>query len=164
VVRRSADPWRPADAQESFEIVRRRLFTAPTASALADISAVGRQFCEFYAKNPGEFPREVVDPAYEDRIKRAYPFHPELFDRLYQDWSTLERFQRTRGVLRLMSTVVHALWSAQDAAPMILPGTPPPVPQELRCTDIAEGSHHAPRHDRLSMASVISRDEAGGLA
>ena len=125
VVRRIAEPWQPANAQESFEIVRRRLFAEPNAAALADIAAVGRQFRDFYAKHPGEFPREVIDPAYEDRIKRAYPIHPELFDRLYQDWSTLERFQRTRGVLRLMSTVVHALWSAQDAAPMILPGTVP---------------------------------------
>ncbi|MBV9142989.1 MAG: DUF499 domain-containing protein [Pseudonocardiales bacterium] len=125
VVRRIAEPWQPATAQESFEIVRRRLFVEPNAAALADIGAVGRQFRDFYAKHPGEFPREVVDPAYENRIKRAYPIHPELFDRLYQDWSTLERFQRTRGVLRLMSTVVHALWSAQDAAPMILPGTIP---------------------------------------
>jgi predicted AAA+ superfamily ATPase len=125
VVRRIAEPWQPANAQESFEIVRRRLFVEPDAAALADIAAVGRQFRDFYAKHPGEFPREVIDPAFEDRIRRAYPIHPELFDRLYQDWSTLERFQRTRGVLRLMSSVVHALWSTQDAAPVILPGTVP---------------------------------------
>ena len=125
VVRRIAEPWQPANAQESFEIVRRRLFAEPDAATLADIAAVARQYREFYARHPGEFPRDVIDPAYEDRIRRAYPIHPELFDRLYQDWSTLERFQRTRGVLRLMSAVVHALWSAQDAAPMILPGTVP---------------------------------------
>src|ERR1017187_10252233 len=43
VVRRVADQWRPASAQESFEIVRRRLFNEPTAQASADISAVARQ-------------------------------------------------------------------------------------------------------------------------
>jgi predicted AAA+ superfamily ATPase len=125
VVRRVADQWRPASSQESFEIVRRRLFQEPDAQAQSDISAVARQFTQFYARHPGEFPREVVDPAYEQRIKAAYPLHPELFDRLYEDWSTLERFQRTRGVLRLMSSVVHALWVAQDASPMVLPGTVP---------------------------------------
>ena len=51
---------------------------------------------------------------YVDRIKTAYPIHPELFDRLYEDWSTLERFQRTRGVLRLMAAVIHALWESDD--------------------------------------------------
>lgn len=125
VVRRVADQWRPASSQESFEIVRRRLFVEPSATATADIAAVARQFTQFYARHVGEFPREVSEPAYEARIKAAYPLHPELFDRLYEDWSTLERFQRTRGVLRLMSTVVHALWVAQDASPMILPANIP---------------------------------------
>jgi Swt1-like HEPN/Protein of unknown function (DUF499) len=125
VVRRVADQWRPASSQESFEIVRRRLFVEPSAAATADIAAVARQFTQFYARHIGEFPREVSEPAYEARIKAAYPLHPELFDRLYEDWSTLERFQRTRGVLRLMSAVVHALWVAQDASPMILPANVP---------------------------------------
>ena len=125
VVRRVADQWRPASSQESFEIVRRRLFTEPDDQARSDIAAVARQFHQFYAKHTGEFPREVVDPAYESRLRDSFPIHPELFDRLYQDWSTLDRFQRTRGVLRMMSAVVHALWSAQDPSPMILPGMIP---------------------------------------
>ena len=117
VVRRVADQWRPASAHEAFEIVRRRLFMDPDAAARADIAAVARQFVQFYLEHRGEFPRECGESAYEDRIRAAYPIHPELFDRLYEDWSTLERFQRTRGVLRLMSTVVHALWAAGDAGP-----------------------------------------------
>jgi predicted AAA+ superfamily ATPase len=125
VVRRVADQWRPASAQESFEIVRRRLFVEPDAAALADISAVARQFVNFYTQHVGEFPRECSDISYEARIRAAYPIHPELFDRLYEDWSTLERFQRTRGVLRLMSAVVHALWESQDAGPLIMPGSLP---------------------------------------
>lgn len=127
VVRRVADQWRPASSRESFEIVRRRLFREPTAPALAEISAVARQFGQFYLKHTGEFPRDVTaDPVrYEQRIKAAYPIHPELFDRLYEDWSTLERFQRTRGVLRLVSSVVHVLWMTQDASPLIMPGTLP---------------------------------------
>ena len=125
VVRRVADQWRPASAQESFEIVRRRLFEEPNAEARDQIAATARAFTQFYAKHTGEFPREVIDPAYEARIRAAYPIHPELFDRLYEDWSTLDRFQRTRGVLRLMSSVVHQLWVSQDASPMILPGTVP---------------------------------------
>jgi predicted AAA+ superfamily ATPase len=125
VVRRVAQPWRPATADEAFEIVRRRLFEEPDATAQAEISGVARRFIEFYNQHRGEFPRECAEPDYERRIKSSYPIHPELFDRLYEDWSTLERFQRTRGVLRLMSTVVHALWQSGDAAPLIMPGTVP---------------------------------------
>ncbi|OZB80215.1 MAG: AAA family ATPase, partial [Microbacterium sp. 14-71-5] len=125
VVGRKADHWRPASSVESFEIVRRRLFREPDASARTDIAAVARQFVTFYRDNHGQFPSESEDQSYEDRIRAAYPIHPELFDRLYTDWSTLERFQRTRGVLRLMSTVIHELWSSNDASPLILPGSVP---------------------------------------
>jgi hypothetical protein len=58
-------------------------------------------------------------------MERSYPIHPELFERLYQDWSSIEKFQRTRGVLRLLAKVVHELWRRQDASPMILTGTVP---------------------------------------
>ncbi|EQD34517.1 hypothetical protein B1A_18652, partial [mine drainage metagenome] len=58
---------------------------------------------------------------YEKRLKAAYPIHPEIFDRLYTDWSTLVKFQRTRGVLRLMAAVIHSLWEKGDRSPLILP-------------------------------------------
>ena len=55
----------------------------------------------------------------------AYPIHPELFDRLYNDWSTLDKFQRTRGVLRLMAAVIHSLWERQDSNLLIMPANVP---------------------------------------
>jgi len=125
VIHRIADQWRPASSVESFAIVRQRLFEEPGADAQADIGAVARVFTDFYAKNRAEFPSGVAEPSYEERIKSAYPLHPELFDRLYRDWSTLDRFQRTRGVLRLMSAVIHELWERDDPAPLILPGGVP---------------------------------------
>lgn len=125
VVGRKADHWRPANSLESFEIVKRRLFKEPSATARRDIGAVAKQFVSYYQENSGTFPRETSDPQYGERIEAAYPIHPELFDRLYGDWSTLERFQRTRGVLRLMSSVIHELWKAGDAAPLIMPGSIP---------------------------------------
>ena len=62
---------------------------------------------------------------YEKRMKAAYPIHPEIFDRLYTDWSTLVKFQRTRGVLRLMAAVIHSLWEKGDKNPLILPANIP---------------------------------------
>ena len=125
VVRRVADQWRPASPDEAYHIVRQRLFVTPDAAALASIGDTARRFVDFYRKYHDEFPREARDSDYEDRIKRTYPIHPELFDRLYEDWSSLERFQRTRGVLRLMNTVIHALWVGEDASPLIMPGSIP---------------------------------------
>lgn len=125
VVGRIADQWRPASADESYHIVRQRLFRPHDAEALAKIAATARRFCDFYRETGGEFPAEARDLRYEERIRHTYPVHPELFDRLYEDWSSLERFQRTRGVLRLMSTVIHALWEAGDASAMIMPASVP---------------------------------------
>lgn len=125
VVRRLADQWRPASSAESYEIVKQRLFEQPDAAALASIRQTARGYVEFYRKHGADFPRESRDAAYEERIRRTYPIHPELFDTLYQEWSSLERFQRTRGVLRLMSEVIHALWVGEDASPMIMPGSIP---------------------------------------
>ncbi|MFC7501531.1 Swt1 family HEPN domain-containing protein [Nocardioides sp. CPCC 206347] len=125
VVGRVAHQWHPASAQESFEIVRRRLFEQPDAQAFRQVAATARKFVTFYREHQGEFPRETTEDAYEQKIRSAYPIHPELFARLYEDWSTLERFQRTRGVLRLMSGVVKELYAADDDSPLIMPGSVP---------------------------------------
>lgn len=125
VVGRVAHQWHPASAQESFEIVRRRLFEQPDAQAFRQLAATARKFVTFYREHQGEFPRETTEDAYEQKIRSAYPIHPELFARLYEDWSTLERFQRTRGVLRLMSGVVKELYAVEDDSPLIMPGSVP---------------------------------------
>jgi predicted AAA+ superfamily ATPase len=125
IVGRMESSWRPASAEESFEIVRRRLFQPIDASALPGRDATCLAFGEFYRANAAEFPVECRNPAYVERMKAAYPIHPELFDRLYEDWSALERFQRTRGVLRLMAQAIHALWAHGDQSPLILPGSLP---------------------------------------
>jgi predicted AAA+ superfamily ATPase len=135
VIGRVESSWRPASAEEGFEIVRRRLFRPIDPAALVHRDATARAFAELYRAQAAEFPAECREAAYERRLRAAYPIHPELFDRLYEDWSTLERFQRTRGVLRLMAQVVGALWRGGDQSPLILPGTIPlddaPVASEL---------------------------------
>ena len=122
VVGRVESSWRPASAEEGFEIVRRRLFE-PLAeqTQFKDRDVVARTFADFYCAQQAEFPPECRDAEYEKRIKAAYPIHPEIFDRLYTDWSTLIKFQRTRGVLRLMAAVIHSLWEKGDKNPLILP-------------------------------------------
>jgi predicted AAA+ superfamily ATPase len=122
VVGRVEASWRPATAEEGFEIVRRRLFEPISDPAqFKDRDVVSRAFAELYRTQQAEFPPECRDVDYEKRLKAAYPIHPEIFDRLYTDWSTLVKFQRTRGVLRLMAAVIHSLWEKGDKNPLILP-------------------------------------------
>src|SRR5262249_25314129 len=117
--------WRPASPDEGFEIVRRRLFQPLSGDQFVARDAVARAFVDLYGAQQQEFPSECREADYERRIKMAYPIHPEMFDRLYTDWSTLDKFQRTRGVLRLMAAVIHCLWERQDSNLLILPGTIP---------------------------------------
>lgn len=126
VVGRVESSWRPATAEEGFEIVRRRLFeplAGPDAFKQRDV--IARAFADLYHSQSPEFPPECKGGDYEKRIQAAYPIHPEIFDRLYTDWSTLLKFQRTRGVLRLMAAVIHSLWEKGDRNPLILPSTVP---------------------------------------
>jgi predicted AAA+ superfamily ATPase len=122
VIGRLESSWRPASAEEGFEIVRRRLFEPMADPAqFKDRDVVARAFADFYRTQQQEFPPECRETDYEKRIRAAYPIHPEIFDRLYNDWSTLVKFQRTRGVLRLMAAVIHSLWEKGDRNPLILP-------------------------------------------
>ncbi len=126
VVGRVESSWRPASAEEGFEIVRRRLFQPLTDPAqFKNRDVVARAFAELYRTQHQEFPPECREADYEKRLKAAYPIHPEIFDRLYTDWSTLAKFQRTRGVLRLMAAVIHSLWEKGDKNPLILPANIP---------------------------------------
>ena len=118
--------WRPASAEEGFEIVRRRLFEPLIEqSQFVARDTVAKTYSDFYRGQHQEFPPECQDAEYEGRLKAAYPIHPEVFDRLYTEWSTLVKFQRTRGVLRLMAAVIHSLWEKGDRNPLIQPANIP---------------------------------------
>ncbi len=123
VVGRMHSPWRPATPEEGFEIVRRRLFAEVEDFDARD--AVVRKFSDLYRTHAADFPSECKEASYERRLRAAYPIHPELFDRLFEDWSSLEKFQRTRGVLRLMAAVIHHLWEVNDNSLLIMPGSVP---------------------------------------
>jgi predicted AAA+ superfamily ATPase len=126
VVARIESSWRPATPEEGFEIVRRRLFEPLLgADAFTHRDVTARAFADLYHGQSAEFPPECRAGDYEKRLQAAYPIHPEIFDQLYGGWSTLVKFQRTRGVLRLMAAVIHSLWEKGDRNPLILPSTLP---------------------------------------
>lgn len=58
--------------------------------------------------------------AAEDRFLKSYPFHPDLTEVLYANWTQMRGFQRTRGVLR---TFALALREAEswDESPLVGP-------------------------------------------
>lgn len=115
--------WKPVGTEEAFEIVRRRLFSKITDRLAAE--KVCRTFADYYIANSAEFPAETQESRYYERLLHAYPIHPEVFDRLYDDWSTLDNFQRTRGVLKMMAKMIFSLWKDGNNDPLIMPGSLP---------------------------------------
>lgn len=115
--------WKPVATEEAFEIVRRRLFEF--AGETAQVQGIAQQYTDFYRKNAHKFPNETQSAHYYDRLCQSYPIHPEVFDRLYEDWSTLDKFQRTRGVLQYMAIVIHRLWVSDNRDALIMPGSLP---------------------------------------
>jgi predicted AAA+ superfamily ATPase len=122
--------WKPVATEESFEIVRRRLFEPIRDEKARD--AACRAFADAYVAEGEKLPSETQEARYYDRLCRAYPIHPEVFDRLYEDWTTIDGFQRTRGVLKLMAKVIARLWKDDNRDPMILPGSIPLADGDVR--------------------------------
>lgn len=76
-----------------------------------------------------ECPPECRSADQESRIEAAYAIDPEIFDRLYEDWSALLEFQRTRGVLRLTPAAGATLAARADPR-----SHPPDPPRDVTCS------------------------------
>lgn len=146
--------WKPVATEEAFEIVRRRLFADVTDRLAAE--QVCQAYADYYTTNAGDFPPETQESGYLERLKHSYPIHPEVFDRLYEDWSSLDNFQRTRGVLKLMAKVIHRLWTTGNNDLMIQPGSLPLFDPETR----NEAIYNLPQ----GWDPVLERDIDGEMA
>ena len=131
---RMQSAWLPASGDETYEIIRRRVFQALDADGERARDETVKAFHDLYRKNPAEFPPEAKEGRYHELLRLSYPIHPELFDRLSKDWASLEKFQRTRGVLRFMTNVVGVLWQAQVRDPLITPARVPISHERVRAS------------------------------
>ena len=127
-------PWLPASGDETYEIIRRRLFQPLDAEGEKARDETVKAFHDLYKKNAAEFPPEAKEGRYLELLRLSYPIHPELFDRLSKDWASLEKFQRTRGVLRFMANVIGVLWHQQVRDPLITPARIPISHERVRAS------------------------------
>ena len=126
--------WLPAQGDETYEIIRRRLFQQLDTEGEKARDQTVKAFHELYRKNPAEFPPEAREARYLELLRVSYPIHPELFDRLSKEWASLEKFQRTRGVLRFMANVIGVLWHERSGDPLILPARVPVSHERVRAS------------------------------
>ena len=108
-VGRSAMPLEPvqANSDEVYHILRTRLFEElPNAS---EIDAVAQAYAKAVRDAKQMDVTSASPEAYAARIKEAYPFHFTIRD-LYARFRENPGFQQTRGLIRLMRTVVSAMY------------------------------------------------------
>lgn len=106
---------KPVADEEIYEVVRARLFESIAPDSEQDYpKRVAQVYQAMYAAHAGEVPSEAAKNTYREQLQRAYPFHPLLIDALYTRWGSHPDFQRTRGVLRLLASIVGDLWKRRQ--------------------------------------------------
>ena len=113
--------YTPVEGEEIYEIIRKRLFEDLGNVKEHEIAA--SEYFDLYQRLGEEVPSEFREIRYKEKIKKAYPFHPETIDVLFERWGTIPTFQRTRGVLRLLAEVVYDTFIRQDPSPLIQPAS-----------------------------------------
>ena len=109
--------YTPVEGIEIYEVIRKRLFES--IGSEKDRKAVAQSYFNLYQQLGIDVPASVREIQYREKIERAYPFHPELIDVLYERWGSFTTFQRTRGVLRLLAEVVADLYKRKVPTPLI---------------------------------------------
>ncbi|MGQ9561852.1 MAG: DUF499 domain-containing protein, partial [Candidatus Oleimicrobiaceae bacterium] len=141
--------YTPVQEHEITHVIRRRLFSSIRQEPMQ------RVVDEFltYAAEEALLPAGVEPSEYRRRFEAAYPFLPEVVDVLYQRWGSFTSFQRTRGVLRLLSLVVHAL--KESAVPYITLADFDLANQEIRRELL---KHIGPEYDSVIAADITGED------
>jgi hypothetical protein len=104
---------KPVADEEIFEVIRYRLFENLGSNEIIEDTI--KKYFALYCELKSEVPDYASRIEYKDRIKKSYPFHPELIDVFRIKWASNHNFQRTRGVLRLLASIVADLWKRQDS-------------------------------------------------
>lgn len=116
VVARDAVTVVPVQASEIRRVLAKRLFSSVDHAAAGEICEA---YGEMYQRNSSMLPDEATRDDYFDELRSHYPFHPTFIRFLNQKLATVENFQGTRGVLRVLSLAVHSLWEKKAEVPMI---------------------------------------------
>jgi hypothetical protein len=103
--------YSPVKDNEIAQVIRRRLFSN------VELKKCESNILEFleYAEREGILPVGMEVSEYKEKFTDSFPFLPDVIETLYQRWGSLPTFQRTRGVLRLLSLIIYSLKESSHA-------------------------------------------------
>lgn len=100
----------PTSEDETVQVLTRRLFESIDRSRVEEVV---QAYQEIWSRTAEALPPVGQSDDRAANLRKGYPLHPELIDTLMQKTSTLENFQRVRGMLRLLAQTVGQLWRDQ---------------------------------------------------
>ena len=109
ILNRKMQSIEPVKSEDVPHILKRRLFDYINPKAA---ESTAQSYLQLYENIKA--PDQLRRAEYKQRITETYPFHPELIDVLYERLSTLPKFQRTRGALRLLAHVINKIWQDKE--------------------------------------------------
>lgn len=116
VVSRDASTVVPVQGGEISRILAKRLFEFIDEKAAQETASA---YVEMYRHHSSYLPAQATQGDFESILTAHYPFHPTFIRYLHGKLATLETFQGTRGVLRMLAFVLRSIWSKRLEAPMI---------------------------------------------
>ncbi len=105
----------PTAEGEIYSIVTHRLFKAVDRARLAEPLAAYRDYYRQMSERNADLPIRCSRAEYQEEMRNAYPFHPELLTTLNRKTATIPNFNQTRGALRLLAWTVRNLWHKKPA-------------------------------------------------
>ena len=109
---RTKDTITPLSDNDIPKIIRQRLFSSTDVEIRDRSEGIIKDFVN-YCDDEGLIPDGMQVSEYREEFFKSYPFLPQVIDVLYKRWGTITRFQRTRGVLRLLSRVINSLATSE---------------------------------------------------
>lgn len=122
---------------DASEIIRRRLFEWDDRAMSEDgrvllskeASDTCRTYAEWVQEHRYDLPSLINPDLAREQFLATYPFHPMVISVFERKWQTLPRFQKTRGILRLLALWVSKAYSdgykGAHRDPLITLGTAP---------------------------------------
>ena len=155
-VKRVGADTRPVAEEEIFEVIRHRLFEWTDDLEIPE--SVLDSYREMYQSLWSELPSRSAKSEYLEMIRRSYPFHPELINIFKDKWASHPQFQRTRGVLRILASIISDLWKRRSS----LVGNHPLIhPSHLQLDNLDTLTGEVKKLYGLGYDAVITSDICG---
>jgi hypothetical protein len=140
---RQAQYMVPMEKEEVAQVLKKRLIKSIKELEREEVI---KRYYEYLVDK-----RVVDDIKYRQRLKESYPFHPFLIDILYERVSTIDAFNKTRGIFRLLSLMLHRVYKDRMECKLLSPG-------DILLEDSEIMEELTNRLDRGSFRPVIETD------